>query len=61
MLQTRMGTKIEFVRLDRWAVKVIVSVPHTKGDKVVASPVIAIDLLREEVALLEQAPYPNEQ
>ena len=54
MLKTRMGTTVEFIRLDEW-VRIIVSVPHTKGQKVVASPTFTIDDLRTELARLEQA------
>ena len=55
-----MGTTIEFRRLDEWVVKMIVSIPHTKGQKVVASPTFTIDDLRAELALLEQAkPQPE--
>jgi len=60
MLKTRMGTTIEFIRLDEWVCKMVVSIPHTKGQKVVASPVFTIDDLRAELALLEQAkPQPD--
>ena len=60
MLKTRMGTTVEFIRLDKWAVKMVVSIPHTKGLKVVASPTFTIDDLRAELALLEQAkPQPE--
>ncbi len=55
MLKTRMGTTIEFIRLDKWVIKMVVSIPHTKGLKVVASPMFTIDDLRAELALLEQA------
>ena len=55
MLKTRMGTTVEFIRLDKWVVKMVISIPHTKGQKVVASPIFTIDLLREELAKLEQA------
>ncbi len=55
MLKTRMGITIEFIRLDEWAVSMIVSVPHTKGQKVVASPTFTINDLRAELAQLEQA------
>ena len=55
MLKTKMGTTVEFVRLDKWAVQMIVSIPHTKGQKVVASPIFTIDDLRAEIAELEQA------
>ena len=54
MLKTRMGTTIEFIRLDEWVVRMVVSVPHTKGQKVVASPTFTIDDLRVELAQLEQ-------
>ena len=54
MLKTRMGTTIEFIRLDEWAIRMVVSVPHTKGQKVVASPTFTIDDLRAELAQLEQ-------
>ena len=50
-----MGTTIEFVRLDEWAVRVVVSIPQTKGLKVVASPSFTIDDLRAELTTLEQA------
>ena len=60
MLKTKMGTTIEFIKLDKWVVKIVVSIPHTKGQKVVASPVCTIEQLREELALLEQAkPHPD--
>lgn len=55
MLKTRMGTTIEFIRLDKWVVQMVVSIPHTKGQKVVASPIFTIDELKEELAELEQA------
>ena len=54
MLKTRMGTTIEFIRLDKWVVRMVVSIPHTKGQKVVASPTFTIDDLREEIAMLEK-------
>ena len=61
MLKTRMGTTIEFIRLDKWVVKMVVSVQHTKGPKVVASPTFTIDDLRAELVLLEQAePQPDD-
>ena len=50
-----MGTTIEFIRLDEWVVKMVVSIPQTKGQKVVASPTFTIGDLRAELALLEQA------
>ena len=50
-----MGTTIEFIRLDKWVVKMVVSIPHTKGLKVVASPTFTIDDLRVELAELEKA------
>ena len=60
MLKTRMGTTIEFIRLDEWVVKIVVSVPHTKGQKVVASPTFTINDLKTELAELEQAkPQPD--
>ena len=60
MLKTRVGTTIEFVRLDKWVVQMIVSIPHTKGQKVVASPIFTIDDLRAELTKLEQAePKPD--
>ena len=60
MLKTRMGTTIEFIKLDEWVVKIVVSIPHTKGLKVVASPTFTIDALRTELALLEQSkPIPD--
>ena len=55
MLKTRMGTTVEFIRLDKWTVKMVVSIPHTKGPKVVASPIFTIDDFRAELARLEQA------
>ncbi len=61
MLETRMGTTIEFIRLDEWVCKMIVSIPHTKGQKIVASPTFTIDDLRAELTLLERAePQPEE-
>ena len=60
MLKTRMGTTVEFIRLDKWAVRIVVSIPHTKGMKVVASPIFTIDLLREELKKLEQAKIPKD-
>ena len=60
MLKTRMGTTVEFIRLDEWVVKMVVSIPHTKGQKVVASPIFIIDDFRAELAELEQAkPQPD--
>lgn len=50
-----MGTTIEFVKLDKWVFRMVVSIPHTKGQKIVASPLLTIDDLRAELALLEQA------
>jgi len=55
MLKTRMGTTVEFIRLDKWVVRIVVSIPQTKGQKVVASPIFTIDDLRAELAQLEQA------
>ena len=61
MLKTRMGTTVEFIRLDEWVVKMVVSIPHTKGQKVVASPTFTIDDLRVELAELEKAePQPDD-
>ncbi len=55
MLKTRMGTTIEFVKLDEWVFRMIVSISSTKGFKVVASPTFTIDDLRTELTELEQA------
>lgn len=55
MLKTKMGTTIEFVRLDEWVFRMIVSIPHTKGQKVVATPNFTINDLRAELAELEKA------
>ena len=56
-----MGTTVEFIRLDKWVVKMVVSIPHTKGQKVVATPLFTIDNLREELAELEKAePQPDD-
>ena len=55
MLETRMGTTVEFIKLDRWVFQMKVSIPHTKGKKVVASPKFTIDSLRMELTQLEQA------
>ena len=60
MIETKSGVKIEFQKLDEWAIQVKVSVPHTKGDKVVASPVIALSSLKDEIAMLENAKPPEE-
>ena len=61
MLKTRMGTTIEFIKLDKGVVKMVVSIPHTKGLKVVASPTFTIEALRIELALLEKAkPQPDD-
>lgn len=61
MLKTKMGTTIEFIRLDEWVVKMVVSIPHTKGLKVVASPIFTIDDFRAELAKLEKAePQPDD-
>ena len=57
MIETNKGTRIKFVRLDEWVAKMTVSIPYGKGRKVVTSPKIAIDCLRAELALLEQASY----
>jgi hypothetical protein len=60
MLKTRMGTTIEFIKLDERFAKMVVSIPHTKGLKVVASPTFTIDDLRAELAKLEKAkPQPD--
>lgn len=50
-----MGTTIEFIKLDERFVKMIVSIPHTKGQKVVASPTLLIEELGMEFAELEKA------
>ena len=55
MLKTRMGTTIEFIRLDERLAKMVVSIPHTKGLKVVASPTFLIEELSMELVELEQA------
>lgn len=55
MLETRMGITVEFVRLDEWVFQMVVSIPHTKGQKIVASPKFTIQSFREELALLERA------
>ncbi len=55
MLKTRMGTTVEFIRLDERFAKMIISIPHTKGQKVVASPTFLIEELSMELAELEQA------
>ncbi len=54
MITTKSGVTIEFDMLDEWVVKMTVSVPHTRGHKVVASPKIAISQLKEEITKLEQ-------
>ncbi len=62
MLRTRMGTTIEFIKVDERFTKIIVSIPHTKGQKVVASPTFLTEELSMELALLEQSePQPEEQ
>lgn len=55
MLKSKTGITIAFVKLDKWVFRMVVSIPHTKGQKVVATPLFTIDNLREELALLEQA------
>ena len=61
MLKTRMGTTIEFIRLDKWVVRMVVSIPHTKGQKVVATPAFTIDDLRAELTKLEQTKPPDDE
>lgn len=61
MLKTRMGTTIEFIKLDERFVKMVVSIPHTKGQKVVASPTFLIEELGMELAELEKAKPQQEQ
>ena len=55
MLKSKTGITIAFVKLDKWVFRMVVSIPHTKGQKVVATPLFTIYNLREELALLEQA------
>lgn len=57
MIVTKSGLKIEFSRLDEWVVSMTVSVPHIKGDKIVAAPRFTVGQLKEELATVEQAPY----
>ncbi len=60
MLKSRMGTTVEFQKLDEWVFQMTVKVPHTKGMKVVASPKFAISQLLSELVRLEQAkPQPE--
>ena len=60
MIETKMGTTVEFAKIDKWVIQMTVSIPHTKGLKVVASPMFTIEQLREELARLEQAePQPD--
>jgi len=60
MLETRMGTTVEFQKLDEWVFQMTVKVPHTKGMKVVASPKFTISELKAELTELEQAePQPE--
>jgi hypothetical protein len=54
MIETSKGIKIEFEKLDEWAIKMIIKIPSTKGDKVVASPIFTIDQLKNEIQLLEK-------
>ncbi len=55
MLESRMGATVKFQKLDEWVFQMTVSIPHTKGMKVVASPKFTISALRAELAGLEQA------
>lgn len=60
MLVSRTGVRIEFKRLDEWIVQVIVSIPATKGDKVVASPKFTLGQIKGELAACEHQPYENQ-
>ena len=61
MLKSKTGITIAFVKLDKWVFRMVVSIPHTKGQKVVATPLFTIDNLREELAKLEKAePQPDD-
>jgi hypothetical protein len=53
MIETRFGTKIEFIKHDEFVVEMRVSVQGTKGDKIVASPKFTIDQLQEELSILQ--------
>lgn len=54
-MESRMGTTVEFQKLDEWVFQMTVSIPHTKGKKVVASPKFTISELRAELTKLEEA------
>lgn len=56
MITTRTGIKIVFVKRDERVVQMVVSIPHTTGDKIVASPKLTIGDLKQEIAALELDP-----
>ncbi len=59
MIQTKDGTKIEFIKRDRWVVEMQISTSNSKGFRVVASPVFTIDQLQEELSILQQQRGPK--
>jgi len=54
MIETKTGIKVKFNKLDEWVIQMEVSIPHIKGDKIVASPKFTIEQLKDEIAILEK-------